>query len=546
MKRKNIILIISIIVILVFITSVSYAFFSARITKINETKTKVQTNTLGLEFNGTKEIEYNSMIPGDKFEKTFTVKNISNRAVTYNIYLENIINEFDDFLVYKLDDNKGHVIEETVFPITNPNKTNIKTDISIASGETITYTMTIEYKYSETVDQSSTKGHRLQATLGIDTALTYTVTFDPNGGSINVFKNGNLSISPSINYTVDNNMYNITTNNPYPEIILPSNILKDGKKYKLKFKFQKISGILKSVGGHSPDTTQISFKIDGVSQSSNYSYYSDSITDDTNVHEVEYEFTFSSGQDNRLFIQINRAFGGEINYKLWDIEILEENYIETKTVAVGNTYGDLPIPTREGYTFKGWHGKNMIKELKNENYSLVHYESRTTHEFKNDGEFDYIRINGYYQNGCADTSWRIQSFSDLNIISSKKYMLSFDVRTNAINQTITNYYRFGGHTSIYNADTSIAPSLLSFEVPNDEQWYKYSQVLTANANTSNGYILVGNDYPNLCGQGAYMDIANIQLEEGSTATAYEPYYITNSTQVVQAKNHTLTAIWEEN
>ena len=36
-----------------------------------------------------------------------------------------------------------------------------------------------------------------------------------------------------------------------------------------------------------------------------------------------------------------------------------------------------------------------------------------------------------------------------------------------------------------------------------------------------------------------------QLEEGETATEYEPYYITKNTEVVQDNNHTLTAIWEK-
>ena len=45
---------------------------------------------------------------------------------------------------------------------------------------------------------------------------------------------------------------------------------------------------------------------------------------------------------------------------------------------------------------------------------------------------------------------------------------------------------------------------------------------------------------------ANVDISNVQFEEGSTATAYEPYYITSSTEVVQNNNHTLTAIWIEN
>ena len=41
-------------------------------------------------------------------------------------------------------------------------------------------------------------------------------------------------------------------------------------------------------------------------------------------------------------------------------------------------------------------------------------------------------------------------------------------------------------------------------------------------------------------------IKNIQLEEGSIATAYEPYYITSDTTVVQNSNHTLKAIWQAN
>ena len=41
-------------------------------------------------------------------------------------------------------------------------------------------------------------------------------------------------------------------------------------------------------------------------------------------------------------------------------------------------------------------------------------------------------------------------------------------------------------------------------------------------------------------------IANIQLEEGSTATLYEPYYITSDTIVKNASNHTIKAIWDAN
>ena len=40
-------------------------------------------------------------------------------------------------------------------------------------------------------------------------------------------------------------------------------------------------------------------------------------------------------------------------------------------------------------------------------------------------------------------------------------------------------------------------------------------------------------------------IKNFQIEEGTKATTYEPYYILSNTTVVQPINHTLTAIWEE-
>ena len=46
--------------------------------------------------------------------------------------------------------------------------------------------------------------------------------------------------------------------------------------------------------------------------------------------------------------------------------------------------------------------------------------------------------------------------------------------------------------------------------------------------------------------GKSVKFSNIQLEEGDTATEYEPYYITPDTKVVQENDHTLKAIWKEN
>ena len=40
--------------------------------------------------------------------------------------------------------------------------------------------------------------------------------------------------------------------------------------------------------------------------------------------------------------------------------------------------------------------------------------------------------------------------------------------------------------------------------------------------------------------------SNIQIEEGDTATEYEPYFVTSKTKVTRNYDHTLKAIWKEN
>ena len=161
------------IAVLITMIGASFAYFSARITKVNETKTKLQTTELGLIYTGVGEIDYSSMIPGDKFIKTFTVENVSNRYVSYNIYLENILNELNEDLVYKIEetDVNGTVLEtvkaETPLPVTNNGKSYLVSDIEIEARTTKYYKMTIEYKYTNE-PQNNYQGKRFRATLGID------------------------------------------------------------------------------------------------------------------------------------------------------------------------------------------------------------------------------------------------------------------------------------------------------------------------------------------------------------------------------------------
>ena len=166
-KKKLLIPVVASLVTVLVLSGVSYAYYSAKIKENNKTETVLKSNELNLIFNGVKEINVPSMIPGDSFTKTFTVENTSNRAVDYNIYMENITNEFNKDLVYTLTDGDTTLVYERRLPATNANKSYLKAGISIDAKATKTYTLKIEYKYSNE-DQSAYQGATFKATLGID------------------------------------------------------------------------------------------------------------------------------------------------------------------------------------------------------------------------------------------------------------------------------------------------------------------------------------------------------------------------------------------
>ena len=168
MNKKKVAIITSVVVLLLLVAGISYAYYSATVKENNKTETVIKTNELEIVYTGTQEINVSDMVPGDSFTKKFTIENTSNIPVTYNIYLEGITNEFNEDLVYILKDKDGIVIEEEVLPSTNTGKTYLITDIEIDSNELKEYEMTIEFKYSDK-DQNKLQGKNFIATLGIDT-----------------------------------------------------------------------------------------------------------------------------------------------------------------------------------------------------------------------------------------------------------------------------------------------------------------------------------------------------------------------------------------
>ena len=82
--------------------------------------------------------------------------------------MENITNEFNEDLVYTLEDTTGSVIGETPLPVTNKDKSYLKKGISIEANTIKTYTLKITFKNTDE-PQNDYQGKTFKGTLGIDT-----------------------------------------------------------------------------------------------------------------------------------------------------------------------------------------------------------------------------------------------------------------------------------------------------------------------------------------------------------------------------------------
>ena len=233
--------------------------------------------------------------------------------------------------------------------------------------------------------------------------------------------------------------------------------------------------------------------------------------------------------------------------------------LPSKEVKYGKEYGNLPVPTRDGYKFMGWNGKNLAEPINEENYSIYNHYNYTNTEFIENNE-TYTRVNGIQSNNRLDTAWYFLGNNIIRLSPSKIYNLNFNVRS--LNSVQTSSFALSekmnatGYTGIYENDAfvdgpvSVKLKLLksidnSINYDNDGSWHKVNTTITVPSNVNEAKLAIGNDNPDLYGKDSYIDIANLQLEEGTEATEYEPYYITKDTKVTQKKDHILKAIWEE-
>jgi prepilin-type N-terminal cleavage/methylation domain-containing protein/uncharacterized repeat protein (TIGR02543 family) len=181
----------------------------------------------------------------------------------------------------------------------------------------------------------------------------------------------------------------------------------------------------------------------------------------------------------------------------------------TKEVSYHEPYGNLPTPTREGYTFMGWNGKNLV----------------------NIPDHNVTYTNWYYKEESSTPKYTLKP--------NTTYTLSFDYLVNSSTKDI--YASIGYGTTGYLKDvknpykstySGTGHKTVTMTAPN-EFLYSPPDVY---------FRLVRTSEPG----DVDVDISNVQFEENIEATEYEPYYITPSTTVVQDKDHTLKAIWQAN
>ncbi len=170
----------------------------------------------------------------------------------------------------------------------------------------------------------------------------------------------------------------------------------------------------------------------------------------------------------------------------------------TKVVKKGGTYGELPTPTRAGYTFNGWVGKNLF--------------DKTATAYK---KGPYLRGSG------EEVSYGAYSIYQIQVPA-------------------------GATLTITNSGQSIAPgyafytSLGTYITGAD---YGQKAVITTTVPANATYIRVSVNF----GEEYRKDIDYFQVEIGSTQTTYENYkLITPSTNITSTQNHALCAIWTEN
>ncbi len=160
---------------IIFISSVglSYSYFSNTIGQKDVKDQVVQTGTLELTYTDSPQIIMNNIKPGNTLTKNITVKNTGTLDTAYNLVWQELTNEItrNEMIISAACErlNSNNQVEGTCEGIDEKaiNLKIIKRNISIESGITHKYTITITFKEANT-SQNYNQGKSFNGVLGIE------------------------------------------------------------------------------------------------------------------------------------------------------------------------------------------------------------------------------------------------------------------------------------------------------------------------------------------------------------------------------------------
>ena len=166
-KDKKLLFGIGIVFLFLATVSFTYAYFTATIVNKDVKNQVVQTGTLELTYTDGPEINIQNMKPGNTITKTITVKNTGSLEAKYNIIWQELTNEItnDEMLIEGTCTSSSGTCES--IESSSISDKSIKKNISIASGVTHTYNLTITFKDTNT-SQNYNQGKKFNGVLGIE------------------------------------------------------------------------------------------------------------------------------------------------------------------------------------------------------------------------------------------------------------------------------------------------------------------------------------------------------------------------------------------
>ena len=186
MTKQNQIKLIMLCLTLVLLSSigVSYAYFTANISKENAENTVIHSGNMALTYTDGETISLNNALPGDSTTKEFSIENTGTLQTKYKVFFSELYNEFADKtdLTYTLVSNDANVsIASTQVPSLNGAITG---EITIEPNETHHYVLTINF-LNKNEDQNDNQGKLFTSKISIgEIKEAYEVsyfTYDPNG-----------------------------------------------------------------------------------------------------------------------------------------------------------------------------------------------------------------------------------------------------------------------------------------------------------------------------------------------------------------------------